>query len=269
MSRLPRSLALAGFLASSCALLAQFGAGTILGTVTDPTGAVVPNATVTARNNATNESRTFTTDTEGAYRFNALQNGAYTITVTAPSFKAASISSVMLTVNTQVRADVTMQLVVLQGRAQFHAPLADHSKRVVELALAPLIGVTEDAELAGKRCEVGPVPLCRRRVLELVQHVERRVEACTLPFDREPARLQQFFETRLALERVGDVGQRHSEKLEHQNLLEARQIRVAIDAVTRARTVRLEETDAVVMVKRPHGDAGQLREFLDAIRTVR
>src|SRR5438876_1667121 len=88
-----------------CELLAQFGAGTILGTVTDPTGAVVPNATVTAKNNATNESRTFSTDAEGAYRFNALQNGTYTITVTAPSFKAAAVSNVVLAVNTQVRAD--------------------------------------------------------------------------------------------------------------------------------------------------------------------
>src|SRR5205823_1440131 len=87
-----------------------FGSGTILGTVTDQTGAVVPNATVTARNTATNESRTFITDADGAYRFNALMNGTYTITVTAPSFKAASISNVVLTVNTQVRADVTMQL---------------------------------------------------------------------------------------------------------------------------------------------------------------
>ena len=110
MSRLLRSLVLAGLLSTAALLLAQFGAGTILGTVTDPTGAVVPNATVTARNNATNETRTFTTDAEGTYRFNALQNGAYAITVTAPSFKAASLSNVVLTVNTQVRADITMQL---------------------------------------------------------------------------------------------------------------------------------------------------------------
>ena len=105
-----RWLALAGFFLSAALLCAQFGAGTILGTVTDPAGAAVPNATVTAKNNATNESRTFTTDSEGAYRFNALMNGVYTITVTAPSFKAASISNVALTVNTQVRADITMQL---------------------------------------------------------------------------------------------------------------------------------------------------------------
>ena len=122
MSRLLRSLRFAGVLFTSAALLlAQFGAGTILGTVTDPTGAVVPNASVTARNTATNETRTFTTDADGFYRFNALHNGAYTITVTAPSFKAATVSNLVLTVNTQVRADITMQLGIHQreggGRA--------------------------------------------------------------------------------------------------------------------------------------------------------
>src|SRR3989442_2325516 len=44
MLRLIRPLALACALLSPAALLAQFGSGTILGTVTDPTGAVVPNA---------------------------------------------------------------------------------------------------------------------------------------------------------------------------------------------------------------------------------
>lgn len=91
-------------------LFGQFGTGTILGTVADPSGAVVPDALVTARNNATNETRTFKTDADGAYRFSALLSGTYTITVTAPSFKAAVVSNVVLPVNTQVRADVTMQL---------------------------------------------------------------------------------------------------------------------------------------------------------------
>src|SRR5260370_30025006 len=118
MSRMIRSLALACVLLSPAALLAQFGSGTILGTITDPTGAVVPNATVTARNTATNESRKFTTDADGAYRFNALMNGSYTITVTAPSFKAASVSTVTLTVTTQVRAAVTMQLGSINGTAE-------------------------------------------------------------------------------------------------------------------------------------------------------
>src|SRR6476661_43031 len=103
MSQLRRLTLLAALVSSAVLLNAQFGAGTILGTVTDPTGAAVPKATVTATNTATNEFRTFITDNDGEYRFNALMNGVYTITVNAPSFKAASISNLTLAVNTQVR----------------------------------------------------------------------------------------------------------------------------------------------------------------------
>ena len=80
MSRLLRSLRFAGVLFTSAALLlAQFGAGTILGTVTDPTGAVVPNASVTARNTATNESRTFTTDADVTVGTLSVPKGSYTL----------------------------------------------------------------------------------------------------------------------------------------------------------------------------------------------
>ena len=92
------------------ALLGQYGTGTILGTVTDPTGAVIPGATVTAKNTATNETRTFKTDAEGSYRFSALMSGTYTLTATAPSFRTATVSNLVLQVNMQVRADITMQL---------------------------------------------------------------------------------------------------------------------------------------------------------------
>ena len=88
----------------------QYGTGTILGTVTDSRGPSLPGATVTARNDATNENRTFTTDADGFYRFSALLNGTYTITATAPSFRTSTLSNIALTVNTQVRADIVMEV---------------------------------------------------------------------------------------------------------------------------------------------------------------
>src|SRR5437867_3430540 len=112
MSRLP------WFLLVSTTLLAQYGTGTILGTVSDPTGAVVPSATVTARNTATNETRSFTTDASGDFEFRAILSGTYTITATAPSFKTATVPGVILRVNTQVRVDITMQLGVVSETVQ-------------------------------------------------------------------------------------------------------------------------------------------------------
>jgi hypothetical protein len=89
---------------------AQFGTGTILGGITDPSGAVLPGVTVTAKNTATNETRTFTTDPGGNFQFNALPAGTYTLTATQDSFKTASVVDVILRVNTQLRVDITMQL---------------------------------------------------------------------------------------------------------------------------------------------------------------
>ncbi len=91
-------------------LMAQFGTGAILGNVTDPSGAVVPGAKVSVRNVATNESRAVETDADGFYRISALGSGTYTVTSTAPAFRVANVSKVILTVNTQVRVDIAMQI---------------------------------------------------------------------------------------------------------------------------------------------------------------
>ncbi len=64
--------------------------GDITGTVTDPSGAVVPNAKVTATNDATAEAHTATSNGQGAYRLSFLKPGTYTISATASGFQAAT-----------------------------------------------------------------------------------------------------------------------------------------------------------------------------------
>ena len=59
------------FLLLPALLCGQYGTGTILGTVMDPTGAAVPNVSVTVSNEETNETRWFLTNSEGFCRFNA------------------------------------------------------------------------------------------------------------------------------------------------------------------------------------------------------
>jgi hypothetical protein len=79
----------------TCLLLAvsafcTFGQSTVTGAIggliTDPNGAVVANATVTARNVEINKEDTATTDSEGRYRIVNLQPGIYTVTVNAQGF---------------------------------------------------------------------------------------------------------------------------------------------------------------------------------------
>src|SRR5205085_922363 len=85
MSRL-RALSLAIFLCSGAFAFAQFNAS-IQGTVTDPTGAIVPGANVKVGNRATGVSTTAQTTGAGVYRIAGLPPGIYTVTVSAPSFR--------------------------------------------------------------------------------------------------------------------------------------------------------------------------------------
>lgn len=64
----------------------QASTGQITGVVTDASGAVVPNATVTITNKSNNQTQTATTTDEGVYRFVLLQPGTYTTKVAAASF---------------------------------------------------------------------------------------------------------------------------------------------------------------------------------------
>ena len=93
---------LAGFLlvlALSPVLIAQSsGTAGLTGTVTDPTGAAVPNVNVTAINAGNNSVRMVLTGSDGTYLFNLLPPGEYRVRFTASGFKVAEISSVTLNV---------------------------------------------------------------------------------------------------------------------------------------------------------------------------
>ncbi len=67
-------------------LLAQLPTGAILGVVKDSSGAVVPGASIIARETDTNQSRSATTGGDGAYRFDDLPVGTYEITVEESGF---------------------------------------------------------------------------------------------------------------------------------------------------------------------------------------
>src|SRR3954462_8889928 len=70
-------------MAVSAIAQSQATAADLTGTVTDPSGAVVPGATVTAHNAATGISRTVTADSQGAYQLIALPPGDYDISAEA------------------------------------------------------------------------------------------------------------------------------------------------------------------------------------------
>ncbi|MCW5981133.1 MAG: carboxypeptidase regulatory-like domain-containing protein [Bryobacteraceae bacterium] len=84
--------------------------GSIVGLVTDSTGAVVPEATVRVTQQETGVARTVTTDTTGTYLAHGLNVGTYTVEVTASGFKTYRRTDVVLNVRDQIRADVSLEL---------------------------------------------------------------------------------------------------------------------------------------------------------------
>ena len=82
--------------------------GTIRGTVTDPSGAVVPNARIVVTDLGTNLTRELTTNAEGDYEASALRSGSYKVTVSAPGFGNFEITAITLNAGDAVRADARL-----------------------------------------------------------------------------------------------------------------------------------------------------------------
>jgi hypothetical protein len=101
-------LLLVTFLAAPLAW-AQFDTATVLGTVKDAAGAVMPNATVTLKNLATGITATTQSDDGGNYQFNNVKIGVYQITGEAQGFSKAVADNLQVTVNARLRVDLSMK----------------------------------------------------------------------------------------------------------------------------------------------------------------
>lgn len=110
-------------LGTSLPILAQ-STGTLQGTVTDNTGAVVPGAQVTATQVQTGTTRSVVSDSAGAYALPALQPGTYRLNVSAPGMQTSTLENIVLSVDSTERIDVKLgvaaavQTVQVSGTAQ-------------------------------------------------------------------------------------------------------------------------------------------------------
>src|SRR5213078_89375 len=82
----------------------------ISGVIHDPSGAVIPGATVTVTNPATNLVRTAISNEAGVYNFPVLQPGKYNIKVELPGFRTITQNDVELQVQQSARLDFTLQV---------------------------------------------------------------------------------------------------------------------------------------------------------------
>lgn len=138
---------------------AQLSTADIIGTVTDATGAVVPNASVTLLNQDTHERRTFTTDASGDYQFTLLPVGHYSVTVAISGFKTFKASNLSVEAGDRARADAHLETGVISETVNVEAatPLLQADNSTVSST------VTDRA--------VQDLPLNGRNYVQLVQLV--------------------------------------------------------------------------------------------------
>lgn len=100
---------------------AQVLYGSIVGTLTDQSGAVVPKAAVSVTNSSTGLSRRATTDNAGYYSISTLPEGTYDLAVTASGFKPYTQTGVTVSINAVTRVDATIEVGALTEEVSVEA----------------------------------------------------------------------------------------------------------------------------------------------------
>jgi outer membrane receptor for ferrienterochelin and colicin len=151
--------------------MAQVQNGQFTGTVTDPSGAAVPNAKVTITNQATNLSIDTTTNQTGLFSARELPVGTYTIKIEAPGFKTFTDVGVALNAGSIARVDAKMTL----GQA----------REVVEVTGQEAVVNTEDSKLATtiSAAQISNLPLNGRNVFDLMQMSAGAVNVAGVDFE--------------------------------------------------------------------------------------
>ena len=106
---------------------AQMPTATVLGVVKDATGAVVPSASLTARNLETGQTRRAVAGTDGSYRLSALPVGIYEIRAEQPGFRAALHTGLTLTVAQEAVVNFTLEVGAIEQTVTVaaEAPMVD------------------------------------------------------------------------------------------------------------------------------------------------
>jgi hypothetical protein len=138
---------------------AQLTTADIVGTVTDPSGALVANATLTLVNVDTHDQRNGTSNGSGDFQFTLLSVGHYTLSVAAPGFKTTSTTGIALEAGDRQRSDI-------------HLATGVQNETVNVEAVTPLLqadSATVSSTITAKA--VQDLPLNGRNFVQLVQLV--------------------------------------------------------------------------------------------------
>jgi len=155
------------------------GTGALAGTVTDPTGAVIPGVTVTATHTGTGLERTATSREDGSYRFSLLPPGTYKVKFVNPGFKPLEVPAV--TVNVEQTAVLNH---VLEVGGQTDVVQVEAQAEVLQTATSTLQAISGNGSAAP-----AAVPVSSTRARFAMRH---------------------WFRFRLPAPRISEIPGRHS-----------------------------------------------------------
>ncbi len=140
------------FFSGNSIAFAQHITATIVGTVKDPQGALVPGASIKGTNSDTGFVQTTTSDSAGEYRLGNLPVGQYTVEISASGFKKVSQNNLLLTVGQTQTVDITLTM----GN-QVQTVTVDTTPALVNTSTSEVGRTIEPAEIVG-------LPLVNRNV---------------------------------------------------------------------------------------------------------
>src|SRR5262245_55206878 len=152
-----RAALLAFVVFASTPLFSQSSNGTISGTVSDTSGAIVPGVTVTATNNATGIVTTVLSNDAGVYNFASLLPGTYKVSATLPGFQMTTFNDVQLGNAGQLRLNFTLQVAA--------------AAQAVEVSVEAANLITTSSSSVGEvlaQKKIQDLPLVSNNVLDLV-----------------------------------------------------------------------------------------------------
>lgn len=144
-------------LAIPLAASAQVTTATIVGKVTDPSGAIVPGAEVTASNRETGLKRNTVSGDDGTYRLEFMPVGKYSVEVTYSGFKKAYVSDIVLQINDTTRVDVALSV----GQVNETVTISEMATPAVNTSTSEIARTIQSAEITS-------LPLVERNVYVLL-----------------------------------------------------------------------------------------------------
>ena len=133
----------------------QAGSGSIVGTVRDAQGGVLPGVTLTLRNQETGVTRTTVSEPDGAFRFQALNPGRFTISAELSGFSTVEVRDVDITIGLGLKQDFTL-------------PVQNLAETVTVTGSAPVVDTTK-SEVSGvvTQEQIETLPINSRQYLSL------------------------------------------------------------------------------------------------------